>query len=96
MRPRCAPHPGQPTVRRDALVQGGQEQSEEVKRTTRSEPLFWGQGGCGFELAGKLQTTAKALLQPRLSLITSNYASCAERKAWREQALLGGKASWEA
>lgn len=49
----CAPWFGQPTV--------GQEQGEKVKRMTRSELLFWGQRGCGFELAGQLQATAKAL-----------------------------------
>lgn len=79
-----AQHLSQPTVGWDALVQGGREQSEEVKRTARSELLFWGQRGCGFELAGKLQTTTNTFLQLRLSLITSNYASCVERKAWRE------------
>lgn len=50
--------------------------------------LFWGQRGHGFELAGQLQATAKALLQPQLSLVTSNYTSCVEGKAWREWALL--------
>lgn len=87
------PHLGQPPVGQDALVQGGQEQSEEMRGTIRSESLSWDQKGCGFELAGKFQTTAKALLQPKLSLITSNFVSCVERKAWREQAL--EKASWE-
>lgn len=31
-----------------------------VRGTIRAESLSWGGEGCGFELAGKLQTTAKA------------------------------------
>lgn len=54
----CVPHLGQPIVGRDALVQGGQEQSEETKGTIRSETLFWGQTGHCLELAGKLQQRA--------------------------------------
>lgn len=72
----CVPHLGQPTEGQDA---GGQEQSEEVRGTIRSESLSWDQEGCGFQLAGKLQTTAKVLLQPRLSLITSKLAVLREK-----------------
>lgn len=77
----CVLHLGQPTVGREALVQGRQEESEEAKGTVSSEPLFWGQRGRGLELAGKLQTPAKGLLQPVLSWVTPNYVSCAERRA---------------
>lgn len=75
-----------------ALPLSPQDTHPAVGLTIRSQLLFWGQSRSGFELAGKLQATAKILLQPRLSLKTSNCVNSLEMEAQREESLLAGKA----